>query len=156
MDDLEAILNFIAIDDRLASCGQPEAGQYALIAANGFETVINLATEKSTGHLPDEAAICRAAGLEFTWLPVDWQAPRLEDYLAFQKWMDENRPSKALVHCAMNWRASMFCALYRVVREGLSPDAAREAVLEVWQPEGAWTEFSDAVLAAHGHPPISY
>ncbi|MFZ5425816.1 MAG: protein tyrosine phosphatase family protein [Thermodesulfobacteriota bacterium] len=156
MESLESILNFIAIDARLACCGQPAPEQYALIARHGFETMVNLATEKSTGHLPDEADICRANGLDFTWLPVDWEAPRLDDYLAFQKWMDASRKRKALVHCALNWRASMFCALYRVIREGLAPGAAREAVLEVWQPEGAWAGLSDKVLAAHGLSPIRY
>lgn len=156
MDRLESLLNFTPIDARLASCGQPGRDEFALLADAGFEAVINLATEASTGHLPDEPAVCARHGLDFTWQPVSWDAPRLEDYLAFQEWLAANRHRKVLVHCAKNWRASMFCALYRMLREGLPPGDAREAILEVWQPDEAWTELSRLALAGAGKPPIRF
>jgi protein tyrosine phosphatase (PTP) superfamily phosphohydrolase (DUF442 family) len=145
---LEDILNYTPIDDRLASSGQPKPGEFPLLAAEGFQAVINLATQASTGHLPNEPELCALAGLDFTWLPVDWKAPRVEDYLAFQGWLDANRGRKTLAHCAMNWRASLFCALYRVNREGMDPVLAREEVLGVWEPDAVWSELARKVLAA--------
>jgi protein tyrosine phosphatase (PTP) superfamily phosphohydrolase (DUF442 family) len=156
MSAADTILNFVAWDERLASSGQPKPEEFALLAAQGFETSVNLATEASTGHLPDEPGLCARAGIEFTWIPVDWKAPRLEDYLAFQQWLDANRSRKALVHCAMNWRASLFCALYRMIRQGLSPEKAREDVLGVWEPDEVWTALSREVLAVHGLPPVPF
>lgn len=156
MNAAETILNFTPWGERLASSGQPKPGEFAILAAEGFETLINLATTASTGHLPEEPGLCAQAGLAFTWLPVDWKAPTLEDYRTFEAWLDANRGRKALVHCAMNWRASMFCALYRMIREGLAPAQAREDVLGVWEPDHIWTEFSRAVLAAHGLGPIGF
>lgn len=156
MQELEAILNFTPVDARLASSGQPGAEQFGLIAGAGFEAVANLATQASTGHLPAEPELCAGHGLAFTWLPVSWDKPTPEDYLSFQDWLDANRARKVLVHCAKNWRASMFCALYRVLREGLPLEEARAQVLDVWEPDAAWTALSREVLARAGRAEILF
>jgi len=156
MDTAESILNFTPLDERLACSGQPGREQFPWLVDQGYEAIINLATSASTGHLPDEPELCARAGLAFTWLPVDWKAPRVSDYRAFQDWLDVSRQGKVLVHCAMNWRASLFCALYRVIREGLGPEQASEDVLGVWEPDAVWTALSEAILAEHGLPPIGF
>lgn len=140
------ILNFTPIDERLASSGQPMPEHFPVLAEEGFVALINLATKASTGHLPMEPDLCARAGIEFAWQPVAWDAPTVEDYLAFQDWLDANRHRKVLVHCAKNWRASMFCALYRVIREGLPPAAAWEEILEVWEPDEVWSKLARKVL----------
>jgi len=150
MSCVEDILNYTPIDDRLACCGQPKPEQFPLIADAGFTSIINLATPTSTGHLPDEAEFCVQAGLDFTWQPVDWTTPALADYLKFQQWLDFHRRQKVLVHCALNMRASLFCALYRVLREGLSSEKAHEEVLGVWEPNEIWTELAREVLLQAG------
>jgi len=156
MDGLDSILNFTPLDARLASSGQPRAEQFPLVAAHGFTAVINLATEASTGHLTQEPQLWAGLGVDFTWRPVDWKAPTQDDYHFFQDWLDAHRAGKALVHCAMNWRASMFCALYRVIREDLPYEDAREAVLDIWEPDDTWTSLSRDILAAHGREPIVF
>jgi len=150
MASIEDILNYTPIDARLASSGQPKPEHFALIANAGSTTIINLATAMSTGHLSNEAELCARAGLDFTWQPVDWNAPALADYFQFQQWLDSNRSRMVWVHCALNMRASLFCALYRVIREGLSPGKAREEVLEVWEPNEIWTGLAGKVLAEAG------
>ncbi|GAB6038110.1 protein tyrosine phosphatase family protein [Fundidesulfovibrio butyratiphilus] len=147
--DLEVeIPNFFPIDERLACCGQPRPERFALLARAGFETVVNLATESSTGHLPEEPALWRDLGVEFTWLPVAWDAPRLKDYLAFEAWLAPRRPRRCLVHCALNWRASFFVCLYRIRRENVPPGQAWRDVLEVWEPTPAWTALARRTLGA--------
>ncbi|MBI4805310.1 MAG: protein tyrosine phosphatase family protein [Desulfovibrio sp.] len=152
------ILNFTTIDERLASSGQPMPEHFPILADEGFEAIINLATNASTGHLPKEPELCSMAGLQFTWLPVAWDAPTVEDYLAFQDWLDAHRHRKVLVHCAKNWRASLFCALYRVIREGLDPASAWDEVLGVWEPDEVWSKLARKVLAqaAPGVAPTSF
>jgi hypothetical protein len=36
--------------------------------------------------------------------------------------------------------------VYRVVNEGLDPAAARQKVLEVWEPDDVWTQLARQVL----------
>lgn len=146
MDTLYDIPNFVSIDQGLACAGQPRPEHFPLLAQAGFQAVINLATSASSGHLPDEPELCARAGLNFTWLPVAWDAPTVADYRAFEVWLDANRGRKVLVHCAKNWRASLFCAVYRVVNEGLDPLKARDSVLEVWEPDAVWTALARQVL----------
>jgi len=148
------ILNFVRLDPRLACAGQPRAEHFPALPGLGFEAVLNLATEASTGHLSQEPELCLRAGLDFAWLPVDWKAPTLDDFQAFQRWLDARRSRSVLVHCAMNWRASLFCALYRVLREGRDPAQAREDVLGVWEPDGVWTALAGDILASAGRPPF--
>ena len=148
MSGLEEILNFCELDARLACAGQPQPEHFSLLAREGFEAVINLATSASTGHLPGEAELCARAGLEFFWLPVSWDAPCVADYQAFQDWLDPRRSRKVLVHCALNWRASLLCAVYRVLREGYDPATAREDVLGVWEPDPVWTRLASDILKA--------
>ncbi|GFK94010.1 Beta-lactamase hydrolase-like protein [Fundidesulfovibrio magnetotacticus] len=148
------ILNFVRLDDRLACAGQPLPGHFPLLAARGFRAVVNLATEASTGHLPGEAALCRAEGLDFSWIPVPWDAPTSGDFQAFEAWLAPRRAGHVLVHCAKNWRASLFCALYRVLHEGRDPEKAREDVLEVWEPDAAWSALAREVLASRGRDPF--
>ena len=150
MASLEDILNYTPLDDCLASSGQPKPEQFPLIADAGFAAIINLATTTSTGHLSEEAELCARAGLDFTWQPVVWDAPTLSDYLQFQQWLDSNRRRKVWVHCALNMRASLFCALYRMIREGLPLEKAHTEVLEVWEPDEIWTELARKVLARVG------
>jgi len=78
----------------------------------------------------------------------------VDDYLAFQAWLDARRTDRVLAHCAMNWRASLFCVLYRVLREGRDPAQAREDVLGVWEPDPVWTDLAARVLAAGGREPF--
>ncbi len=144
------ILNFFQIDHGLACAGQPKAEEFQLLADEGYRAVINLATEASTGHLPDEPALCAACSLEFTWLPVAWDAPTPADFQAFAQWLAARRKRevKTLVHCAKNWRASLFVFLFRVLEEQADPARAWEDVLEVWEPDGVWLEFARTILAS--------
>ncbi|MFP5240060.1 MAG: protein tyrosine phosphatase family protein [Acidobacteriota bacterium] len=150
MGSVAGILNYVEVDALLSCSGQPRVEDFAALAADGFKEVINLATAASTGHLPDEAELCAKAGLGFTWLPVAWDAPTIGDFEAFRAWLAPRRRGRTLVHCAKNWRASLFVALYRALEEGLAPDAAWEEVLSVWEPDDVWTAFAREVLARAG------
>ena len=145
--DLEVeILNFFAVDERLACCGQPRPERFSLIARAGFETVVNLATRSSSGHLPEEPVLWRNLEVEFTWLPVEWESPRAEDYHAFEAWLMPRRRRRCLVHCALNWRASVFVCLYRIRRENVPPGLAWRDVLEVWEPNPVWKDLTRHLL----------
>ena len=54
---IEDIVNFLQISDRLATAGQPTMEQYSVIAATGYQVVINLALIDSPNALVDEGSI---------------------------------------------------------------------------------------------------
>ena len=146
MDDrnLTAIRNFRRIDDQIATGGQPTEAQLRDIAAAGFQSVINLALATSTDALADEPASVRALGLDHLHIPVDFQVPTAEDYARFATAMHEWRGRDVFVHCAANYRVSVFMAIYRVTELGWRREAALAAVRDVWEPDAVWAAFFEA------------
>lgn len=141
--------HYAGIDAGLSTAGQPSAAQLQLVAAAGFDTVINLARADSPGALADEAAVVHSLGMRYRHLPVDFGAPRGEDFQRFCELMREETGRRVLVHCALNKRASAFVYLWRRLVRG-EPDAeARVALERIWLPDGAWPEFI-ARLAPRG------
>ena len=146
MDDrnLTAIRNFRRIDDRIATGGQPTETQLRDIAAAGFRSVINLALTTSTDALADEPDSVRALGLDHLHIPVDFEAPTAEDYHRFAAAMQVWRGRDVFVHCAANYRVSVFIAIHRVTVLGWRREAALAAVRDVWEPDVVWAAFFDA------------
>jgi protein tyrosine phosphatase (PTP) superfamily phosphohydrolase (DUF442 family) len=71
-------LNFTRISPGLGCCGQPTREQWDWIAAQGYQTVINLALDNSPNALPDEAELCAARNIRYIHIPVVWTAPTLQ------------------------------------------------------------------------------
>jgi protein tyrosine phosphatase (PTP) superfamily phosphohydrolase (DUF442 family) len=143
---IENIVNFLQISDRLATAGQPTIEQYSTIAAAGYQLVINLALTDSPNALVAEDSIARSLGLEYLQIPVVWDNPTLEDFQAFKNAMDANSASKIFVHCAANKRVSAFVYLCRIVR-GVDALIARQDLTKIWMPNEIWQAFIDRVLA---------
>jgi protein tyrosine phosphatase (PTP) superfamily phosphohydrolase (DUF442 family) len=147
---VQEILNFLAVSEWLGTAGQPERGQFAAIAAAGYDLVINLAMPDSTGALADEADLVRRQGLEYVHIPVVWEAPTLADLERFVAVMDRFRDNKVFVHCAMNMRVSCFVLLYRVLRLGVPLDEAWQTMQKIWQPDPVWSSFIERCLDHYG------
>ena len=132
--------------ERIWSSGQPDAGQFPEIARAGVHCVINLALPTSPRALPDERVVVEAAGMEYVAIPVVFEAPTEADYLAFEQAMDGRNAKSLLVHCALNYRASAFLALYRVRKLGWERGRALDDLASFWKPEPAWQELIDRIL----------
>jgi uncharacterized protein (TIGR01244 family) len=146
---IQDIHRFVPIDDRLATAGQPKEAGFAVIAAAGFEVVINLALHDDPRYsLADEPGAVAAVGMRYVHLPVQFKAPQINDLQAFFGAMDANADRKLFVHCASNYRVPVFLALYRIQRQGWSAEAAFAKMREVWEPDEIWQAFIDAALRA--------
>lgn len=134
---IESILNFRRLDDRINTSGQPSEAQIAALAVNGVTTVINLGLHSYERALPDEAASVAAAGMRYIHIPVPFDAPGEDHFVAFSQAMAAAEGEQVHVHCIMNMRVTAF--LDRWSREqGGDADAARAMMDPVWQPGGSW------------------
>lgn len=147
---LSEITNLIPLDDRLTTAGQPTAGQLAQIAAAGYEVVVNLAMGEPTDALPDEAAVVAGHGMAYHHIPVVWTAPQLDDFARFVEVMDACAAERRFVHCALNYRVTMFTSLYGQLRWGWTHDRAEALATTFWTPNEVWAAFIDAVRARWG------
>ena len=139
---IEDIVNFLQISDRLATAGQPTMEQYSVIAATGYQVVINLALVDSPNALVDEGSIASNLGIEYIQIPVEWTAPTLADFQKFGSTMDAHADDKIFVHCAANKRVSAFVYLYRIC-QGVDELIARQDLIKIWTPNQIWEQFID-------------
>ena len=144
---LDTIFNFRRLSERIATSGQPTADQFAVIAAAGFEVVINLAMPDDEDHLPDERATVEALGMAYRPIPVVWERPTLDDLNAFFDEMARCADRQVYVHCVANFRVSTFMYLYRTLVLGQSPDDALADLHAIWQPYDWWQAFIDEAVA---------
>ena len=150
MSHLNKIYNFIQVSDNLGTAGHPTAEQIQDIAAEGYQTLINLAPSDVSQAIPNEGGLVEAAGMKYIQIPVAWKKPTLEDWDAFVKAMDENKDKKVFVHCQANMRVSAFVMLYRHIKLGVDLEEAQEPMLSIWNPEQGnpqWADFIEEVLA---------
>jgi uncharacterized protein (TIGR01244 family) len=136
-----SIFNFIPIDDRVATAGQPTEEQLAAIQQAGYDVVINLAPDAGENSLPDERSTVSALGMRYVHIPVDFKNPTQDDFDQFCVAMRDAEDSKVFVHCAANMRVSAFMYRYRVEVQGESPQLARQSLDLVWSPPGVWKRF---------------
>jgi len=151
--ELDDLINYRAYSDTLSSSGQPTVEQFQRVREAGFERVVFLAFSDHEGSLEHEDRVIKDLGMEFVQIPVDWETPSVNDYALFAGALDRAEPKKTLVHCQVNFRASSFSFLYRVLHEGVPMDVAKEDLDSVWVPNDTWRDWIFAVLEAHGMSP---
>jgi protein tyrosine phosphatase (PTP) superfamily phosphohydrolase (DUF442 family) len=145
---MTAIHNFYKVTDLLACAGQPREGQLPAIVADGYKMVINLGLADGTYALKDEAASVKGLGITYHHIPVLFDGPQMDDLAAFITLMNKHAGEKTLVHCAANYRASVFTGLYLFSIKKLDEEAMLSFIEDVWQPDGIWQQFIEDSLAA--------
>jgi protein tyrosine phosphatase (PTP) superfamily phosphohydrolase (DUF442 family) len=152
--DLLDISNFRQYSPVFASSGQPTREQYQSLADQGFERVVFLAFNNSNGALPDADQLIKNLGMEYMHVPVDFNNPLPDDFYAFADSMQRNTGKKTLLHCVVNFRATAFSFLYRVIYESVPMAEAKADMNSVWQPNEVWRDFIFSILAEHDLSPV--
>jgi protein tyrosine phosphatase (PTP) superfamily phosphohydrolase (DUF442 family) len=135
------IKNFLLIDDRLATAGQPTEEQLGDVAAAGYAAVVNLGLLDPKYCLADEAGLVASLGMAYRHIPVKFDAPTVDDFRAFAATMDACAGGKTFVHCAANYRVSAFVSLWGELRLGWPRARADELARRVWEPNETWLAF---------------
>ncbi len=139
------IKNFLAIDDSLATSGQPSPEQFRGIADLDFKTLVNLALPTSGNALANEGAIVTELGMNYIHIPVVWEDPRSEQFDVFSAVMNSHKSGKIWVHCALNMRVSVFVYLYRRLHLNVPEPVAEQMLHEIWQPNSVWNDFIERI-----------
>ena len=135
------IVNFLQIDESIASSGQPDRNDFGQIAALGYKTIINLAMPTSDKAIADEGALVTRAGMNYVHIPVEWEAPARHQFEFFSSIMAAQGSQKTWVHCALNMRASSFIYLYRRSHLGVEKSVAQASLTKIWQPNEVWSGY---------------
>ena len=140
---IEGITNFVQINPKIGTSGQPSKKQFSLIADAGYSIVINLTTPDSRFGISDEGSVVTSLGLTYINIPVRFEVPTLDDLRLFIRTMNALDGEKVWVHCAMNARVSAFMYHYLKNEKNLSEDEARTPLLERMLPRmpEVWKAF---------------
>ncbi len=141
MPDPVTIHNWLRLDERTTTSGQPTEPDLAALAALGVRHVINLALHTHERALPDEAGTVAALGMRYHHIPVEFTQPTEADFQQFGQALAATAGEPVHVHCIMNWRVSAFFYRYRRDVVGVTEPAARADLERIWQPDPVWTEF---------------
>ena len=148
---INQIFNAIQIDDQILTAGQPSEYQLRDLSTEGYKVVINLATIDPRYSLTDEKKLCSNLSMTYVHIPVEWTAPKIEDYQAFISAMDKTAQQKTLIHCAANYRVTAFYSVYAKQTLGWSNEQAKALRAQIWEtnPEwkmdDIWQEFIKAI-----------
>ena len=146
LESLNDIFNFIQLDDRVATSGQPTEAQFSLVKEAGYTTVINLAPKSHENALGNEDQILESMGIRYIHLPVVFTSPTRDDFERFIDALESCDDNRIWVHCAANMRVSAFFFKYRTERLGWTAEQAQADLHKIWEPGklmGVWQDFID-------------
>ncbi|MBI5351749.1 MAG: protein tyrosine phosphatase family protein [Chloroflexi bacterium] len=146
---MEKIYNFLKLSESLFTSGMPTPEQVSSVAEKGVQVVVNLATSKSEGWMPNEKDLVEAQSIRYYNIPVEWSNPTAENLSEFMSIMDRHKNEKVLVHCQANYRATGFATLYRINRLGWKKEDALKDLRQIWNPVEypIWEKFIEENIA---------
>ena len=137
----EEIKNYLYVDERIITGGQPTSEQLRELAALGHGAVINLGLLDPKYCLADEAGLVAALGMQYRHIPILFDAPATQDFRDFLRAMDDLADQRVFVHCAANYRVSSCMAIYAEKRLGWSRERADQHACRLWEPNDVWRAF---------------
>ncbi len=141
MRDLPEILNWRRLDDKITLSGQPTEAQLADIKELGVTHVINLGPHHNKGALEDEAGSVEALGMEYIYIPVEFDRPTDQDFEKFCTAIESHPDTQIHVHCIYNARVSAFFYRYAKTGRGMPETEAHALMDSIWRPGDDWAEF---------------
>jgi protein tyrosine phosphatase (PTP) superfamily phosphohydrolase (DUF442 family) len=148
--ELTGISNFREYSPDFASSGQPTREQIELLKSEGFERIIYIAFSNNPKAIADEDVLVKKLGMEYVHIPVVWDNPSVADFYAFADVMQRYPDKKSLLHCQVNYRASAFSFLYRVLYQDVPVAFAKADMDTVWQPDETWRQLIFSILEENG------
>ena len=136
-------INYVQINERIATSGQLTEAQIKWISDQGYSTVINLAPHTAQDTLPNEGKIVAASFMVYVNIPVLYEDPQLSQLKTFCAVLNSLADEKIWIHCALNTRVAAFMYLYQRYELGLSHQEALSEMFQQWTPDETWLEFFD-------------
>lgn len=119
------IRNFLQVNPDFCTGGQPRLEHFDALKARGVKTVLNLRTPGEHRAEEEQAAV-EKAGLKYFNIPVVYREPKDSDADEFLKITDDPANRPMFVHCTAAIRVGGFWLIRRVLRDGMSWEAALE------------------------------
>ena len=151
--ELADISNYREYSPTFSSSGQPTEEQLELLQEEGFERIVYIAFTNHRNSLANEDVLTKELGLDYVHIPVIWDQPTKSDFYAFAGAMQREPNRRTLLHCQVNFRASAFSFLYRVIYQKVPVAEAKADMNTVWAPNETWRDLLFDILEENGESP---
>ena len=141
MSDVSEIINWRRLDGDTTTSGQPSEEQLFQLRDLGIINIINLGPHDNDGALEDETKSVSDLGMNYIYIPVDFENPTDADFNAFCAAMDKTNGSKTHIHCIYNARVSAFFYRYAKTNTRFDEQEMFEIMDGIWRPGGNWACF---------------
>lgn len=128
--ELPPIRNFLRVNDEFCTGGQPRLEHLEKLKAEGIKAIINL-RQPGEHRAQEEEEEARKFGLRYFNIPVAFADPKEEQVTEFLRLTDDAANRPAFIHCTAAIRVGAFWMIRRVLRDGLTIEAAEEEAKKV-------------------------
>jgi uncharacterized protein (TIGR01244 family) len=144
------IQNFMKINTEFCSGGQPTLAQLAELKSQGITSILNLRVPGETGFdAAAEEAEAKKLGMKYFNIPVQGQAPKDEQADEFLKVTDNAQNRPVFIHCGSANRVGAFFMIRRVLRDGMTFDAAKAEADKIGLRSAALADFAKQYIDKH-------
>ena len=147
--EVPPIRNFLKVTPDFCTGGQPRVQHFAQLKADGVRAVLNL--RQPTEHRADEEReAVEQAGLKYFNVPVNFQEPSAAAVDEFLRLTDDPANRPMFIHCTAAVRVGALWMIRRVLRDGMTFDAALEEARKVGLVEAPHLEeFAREYIRTH-------
>jgi protein tyrosine phosphatase (PTP) superfamily phosphohydrolase (DUF442 family) len=138
---MNKILNYVKINELIATSGQLKIAEFEFVANEGFEVIINLAKHNSSNAIENEDKIVSELNMTYIHIPVDFENPKLSDLKLFINILQSLETNKVWIHCAKNYRVSAFMYVYHKYVLHTPFEEINLSIFDIWQPSLVWQEL---------------
>ena len=147
--DIPPIRNFLQVTPEFCTGGQPRVEHYAMLKSKGVKAVLNL-RQPSEHRADEEKTLVESSGMKYFNIPVVYASPADSQVDEFLKITDDPANRPMFVHCTAAIRVGGFWLIRRVVRDGMTWDAALEEARKVGLVNAPHLEeFARNYIASH-------
>jgi len=147
--EIPPIRNFLQVTPEFCTGGQPRLEHFAKLKADGVKAVLNLRTP-GEHRAEEEQATVEKAGMKYFNIPVVYTAPTDAQADEFLRITDDPANRPMFIHCTAAIRVGTFWMIRRVLRDGMSEDAALEEAKKVGLANAPHLEeFARKYIASH-------
>ncbi len=131
--DIDEAYNFKKVDNLISCSGTIANINLQSFSDKNYNMTINLLPDDSEHARKEEKEDLEKLGIHYTHIPVIWDTPKHSDFKIFESTMSSVEGKKIHIHCAANYRASAFYALYAYKNRGWSITELNNFIASVWQ-----------------------
>ena len=147
--EIPPIRNFLQVTPEFCTAGQPRLENFAQLKANGVKTVLTL-RQPSEHRAEEDKTVVEHAGMKYVNIPVNYQSPTDESVDSFLQVTDDPANRPMFIHCTAAIRVGAFWLIRRVMRDGMSWEAALEEARKVGLVNSPHLEeFAKRYIASH-------